>query len=159
MPGRGNLWARLKGGSQPPLILLNHTDVVPATQEAWSVGVLSGEIRDGHIYGRGALDMKSVAILQLSAFLALHKANKPLNRDVIFMATADEESGGSFGAGWLNEQRPELFQGIGFLLTEGGAGYIANEQPIFGIELTQKVPLWIRLVATGQPGHGSCAQD
>lgn len=155
VPGRGNLWARLKGGSKPALILLNHTDVVPATQEAWSMGVFSGAVRDGHIYGRGALDMKSTGILQLAAFLALHKSEKPLNRDVIFMATADEESGGSFGAGWLSAQRPELFKDVGFLLTEGGAGYVIDGKPVFTVELTQKIPVWLRLVAKGQPGHGS----
>ena len=155
VPGRGNLWARLKGGSKPALILLNHTDVVPATQEAWSIGVFSGAVRDGYVYGRGALDMKSTAILQLAAFLALDKSEKSLNRDVIFMATADEESGGSFGVGWLSQQRPELFKDVGFLLTEGGAGYIINGKPVFSVELTQKIPVWLRLAAKGQPGHGS----
>jgi acetylornithine deacetylase/succinyl-diaminopimelate desuccinylase-like protein len=155
VPGRGNLWARLEGGSEPALVLLNHTDVVPATQEAWSMGVFSGAVRDGYVYGRGALDMKSTGIMQLAAFLALHKSEKPLNRDVIFMATADEESGGSFGAGWLSQQRPELFKDVGFLLTEGGAGYIINGKPVFSVELTQKIPVWLRLAAKGQPGHGS----
>ena len=77
-PGRGNIWARLEGGSERALILLNHTDVVPADANAWSVPPLSGEIRDGYIYGRGALDMKSTGILQLAAFLALHRAKQPL---------------------------------------------------------------------------------
>ena len=159
VPGRANLWARLKGGSEPALILLNHTDVVPFDKEAWSVGPLSGEMRDGHVYGRGAIDMKSTAILQLSAFLALHRAGKPLNRDVIFMATADEEAGGACGTGWLLEQRPELFQNAGFLLTEGGGGYVVQGKLILEVELTQKVPLWIRLVATGKPGHGSAPRS
>jgi acetylornithine deacetylase/succinyl-diaminopimelate desuccinylase-like protein len=153
--GRGNLWSRIQGGSKPALILLNHTDVVPAVQEAWSMGAFSGEVRDGYLYGRGALDMKSTAIMQLLAFVKLHQAEKPLNRDVIFMATADEESGGAFGAGWLAQHNPELFEDAGYVLTEGGAGNVIGGQPVFLVELNQKIPVWVRLVAKGQPGHGS----
>jgi acetylornithine deacetylase/succinyl-diaminopimelate desuccinylase-like protein len=155
MRGRGNLWARIEGGSEPALILLNHTDVVPAVEEAWSMGAFSGEVREGYLYGRGALDMKSTAIMQLLAFVKLHQAGKPLNRDVIFMATADEESGGAFGAGWLVQHKPELFEGAGYVLTEGGSGNLIGEQPVFLVELNQKIPVWVRLVTKGQPGHGS----
>lgn len=154
-PGRGNIWARLKGGSEPALLLLHHSDVVPADANYWDVSPLSGEIRDGHIYGRGALDMKTAGILQLETFLALQRMGKPLRRDVIFMSTADEEAGGFYGAGWLVENRPEIFQGVGWLLNEGGGGSLAGDREVFSIEITQKVPLWLRLVATGEPGHGS----
>lgn len=154
-PGRGNIWARLKGGSKPALMLLHHMDVVPADESFWSRPPLSGDIQDGYIHGRGALDTKGLGILQLQAFLALHRMGTPLNRDVIFMATADEEAGGFFGAGWLAENRPELFEGVGLLLNEGGGGRIQDGKAQFGIEVTQKVPLWIRLIATGEPGHGS----
>ena len=154
-PGRGNIWARLKGGPEPGFILLNHTDVVPADEEFWSDPLLSGDIKDGYLHGRGALDMKGTGIMQLQAFLGLHRMGKPLNRDVIFMATADEEAGGMFGAGWLAVNRPELFENVGFLLNEGGGGSIEDGKVIFGVEVTQKVPFWIRLVAKGQPGHGS----
>lgn len=154
-PGRGNIWARLEGGSEPGLILLNHMDVVPADESFWSHPPLSGDIQDGYLRGRGTLDMKGIGILELHAFLALHRMGKPLNRDVIFMATADEEAGGFFGAGWLAENRPELFEGVGLLLNEGGGGQIRDGKLSFGVEVTQKVPLWIRLVATGEHGHGS----
>ncbi len=154
-PGRGNLWARLEGGSEPALILLNHTDVVPADENYWTTDPLSGEIRDGYLWGRGALDMKGTGMLQFQAFIALHRAGKPLNRDVIFMATADEEAGGFYGAGWLVENRPELFEGVGFLLNEGGGGSRSGDTVSFGIEVTQKVPLWLRLIASDAPGHGS----
>jgi acetylornithine deacetylase/succinyl-diaminopimelate desuccinylase-like protein len=80
---------------------------------------------------------------------------KPLNRDVVFMATADEEAGGFYGAGWLAKNRSELFEDMGLLLNEGGSGTVRGNRTQFGIEVTQKVPLWIRLVATGEPGHGS----
>ncbi len=154
-PGRGNIWARLKGGTEPALILLNHMDVVPADEEYWTLSPLSGEIRDGYIYGRGTLDMKSTGILELETFLALRRMGKALNRDVIFMGTADEEAGGLFGAGWLAENRPDAYQGAGLLLNEGGGGQIKDEKRQFTVEVTQKVPLWLRLEATGRPGHGS----
>jgi acetylornithine deacetylase/succinyl-diaminopimelate desuccinylase-like protein len=157
-PGRGNIWARLKGGNEPALVLLNHIDVVPADLRYWSSNPFSGAIRDGHIYGRGALDMKGLGIVQLQAFLALHASGKRLNRDVIFVATADEEAGGAFGAGWLVENRPEIFENVGYLLNEGGGGSIIGEDTVFSVELTQKVPLWLRLVAHGNPGHGSTPQ-
>ena len=133
-------------------------DVVPADERFWSSDPLSGEVRDGYIYGRGALDTKTSGILHLATFLALHRTGTPLNRDVVFMATADEEAGGFFGAGWLVENRPELFENIGFLLNEGGGGEVVEGKVQFGIEVTQKVPYWVRLTATGNPGHGSRPQ-
>lgn len=154
-PGRGNIWARLKGGSEPALILLNHMDVVPADDEFWDDDPLSGKIEDGYLYGRGTLDMKGTAIAHLQTFLALHRSGKTLNRDVIWMGTADEEAGGYFGAGWLVENRPELFEGVGLLLNEGGAGSVQDGKILFGVEVTQKVPHWIRVKATGPSGHGS----
>ena len=154
-PGRGNIWARLKGGDQPALMLLHHMDVVPANKASWQTDPFSGEIKDGYIYGRGALDTKSSGILHLAAFVALHRAKTALNRDVIFMATADEEAGGFFGAGWLVKHRPELFKNVGFVLNEGGDGGIQGGLTQFGIEVTQKVPYWLHLSARGEPGHGS----
>ena len=99
VPGRGNIWARLEGGSEPAMVLLHHMDVVPADERFWSTDPLSGDLRDGYVYGRGALDTKTSGILHLASFLALHRSGTPLQRDVIFMATADEEAGGFFGAG------------------------------------------------------------
>ncbi len=159
-PGRGNIWARLEGGDKPAILLLHHIDVVPADEEHWTTDPLGGEIRDGYLYGRGTLDTKTSGILHLQAFLALHRDNLPLNRDVIFMATADEEAGGFFGAGWLAENRRELFEGVGVILNEGGSGTILGGDETgghinFEVEVTQKVPWWFRLVATDEPGHGS----
>lgn len=157
-PTRGNIWARLDGGDKPALVLLNHMDVVPADASYWDEDPLSGAVRDGKIYGRGSLDMKGTGILQLQTFLALHRAGKPLNRDVIFVATADEEAGGNFGAGFLVKEHPEIFEGVGYLLNEGGGGGFANNRPIFTVGVTEKIPFWLKLTVTGKPGHGSSPQ-
>ncbi len=154
-PGRGNIWARLEGGPEPALILLHHMDVVPADTAYWTADPFGAEIRDGYVYGRGAQDTKTLGILQLEAFLALKRAGRPLNRPVIFMATADEEAGGSMGAGWLVANRPELFEDAGLLLNEGGGGSATGGRPVFEIEVTQKVPLWLHVTARDRPGHGS----
>ncbi len=155
-PGRGNIWARLPGGDAPGLVLLNHTDVVPADARRWDVPPLSGAVRDGYVHGRGALDMKSTAVVQLQAFLALAADPRPRNRDVLFVATADEETGGAMGAGFLLARHPELFEGVGFLLNEGGRGVqYASGPTVVSVEVTQKVPMWLRLTAEGHPGHGA----
>ncbi|MFK7914852.1 MAG: M20/M25/M40 family metallo-hydrolase [Pseudomonadales bacterium] len=159
-PGRGNLWARLpaNGGvssPEPGLVLLNHIDVVPANKEYWRTEPLGGEIRDGYILGRGALDMKGVGVAQFQAFLALAASGKKRNRDVWFVATADEEAGGAYGAGWLQREHPEIFENVGFLLNEGGGGTVLDGKPVFMVEVTQKVPFWFRLTAEDAPGHGS----
>jgi acetylornithine deacetylase/succinyl-diaminopimelate desuccinylase-like protein len=154
-PGRGNIWARLPGGDAPALILLHHIDVVPADAAYWDVDPLSGIEQDGYLWGRGAIDTKGLGITQLQAFLALHASGKRLSRDVIFMATADEEAGGLYGAGWLIEHHPEIFKNVGFLVNEGGSGRVTDGKPVYRIEVTQKVPLWLRLTATDIPGHGS----
>ena len=153
--GRGNLWARLEGGNKPALILLQHTDVVPADEKYWTTEPLSGEIRDGYLWGRGTLDMKGTGVSQLSSFIRLHRAGLPLNRDVVLVATADEEAGGYFGAGWLLENHPEIFEGAGILINEGDGGTERDGRISFSVEVTQKVPVWIRLNAVDHPGHGS----
>lgn len=154
-PGRGNIWARLDGGDEPGLLLLHHMDVVPATREAWDSDPLEAVERDGKLFGRGALDTKSLGIMQLEAFLELARSGAPLDRDVVFMATADEEAGGLYGAGWLVEHRPEIFSRIGYVLNEGGAGTPVEDGVWFDVEVGQKRPYWLRLIATDEPGHGS----
>jgi acetylornithine deacetylase/succinyl-diaminopimelate desuccinylase-like protein len=153
--GRGNIWARLPGGSAPALVLLHHMDVVPADPRFWEVDPFSATVKDGDIFARGALDTKTLGIVELEAFLALHRMKTPLGRDVIFMATADEEAGGLYGAGWVVQHRPEAFRGAGLVLNEGGDGSVNAGRQQFGIEVTQKVPLWLRLVSTDKPSHGS----
>jgi acetylornithine deacetylase/succinyl-diaminopimelate desuccinylase-like protein len=154
-PGRGNIWARLKGGSGPALVLLHHMDVVPADPRHWELDPFAATTRDGFIYGRGALDTKTLGIMELEAFLALHRSRARLARDVIFLATADEEAGGFQGAGWIVEHHPEAWAGAGLLLNEGGEGTEEGGRRQFGVEVTQKVPFWLRLIAIDTPGHGS----
>ena len=154
-PGRGNIWARIEGGDKPALVLLHHSDVVPVNEKYWDFDPFSGEIKDGYILGRGALDMKGTGISHLANFINLHRQGKKLNRDVIFIGAADEESGGNFGVGWLVKNHPEIFEGAGLLLNEGGSGYKSNDSIVFSVEITQKVPVWLRLTAIDTPGHGS----
>jgi len=87
--------------------------------------------------------------------LSLHRSGAALNRDVVFVATADEEAGGLFGAGWLVENHPEIFKGAGLLINEGDSGTDREGERIFSVEVTQKVPVWLKLTAVDTPGHGS----
>jgi acetylornithine deacetylase/succinyl-diaminopimelate desuccinylase-like protein len=158
VPGRGTIWARLRGdGSLRPVVLLNHTDVVPHNPEFWSIDAFSGAVKDGFIYGRGAMDMKSLGVAQFVALLTLKRAKVPLKRDVIFLGTADEEAGGLQGAGWFAKNHPELLAHAEFLFNEGGSNNvdaIGNVLSI-GVGPSEKTPAWLRLTATGEPGHAS----
>ena len=154
--GRGNLYARLKGGGGgKALVLLHHMDVVPADAQTWSIAPFAGEVRDGYLWGRGALDNKGGGVLNLVTFMMLHRMQMPLSRDVIFLGVADEEAGGAQGARWLLEHRPELFADVGFVLNEGGAILDVQGEPAYNVELAQKAPLWLRITAEGKAGHGS----
>jgi len=157
-PGRGNIWARLPGdGSKRPVILLNHLDVVPAYPQFWTHPPFGGLERDGFIYGRGALDMKSLAIAQLMVMLRLKRERIPLARDLIFIGTADEEAGGRLGAEWLVSRHPELLGGAEYLFNEGGGNLVQADGRVLAIGLSavEKTPAWLRLTATGPPGHSS----
>lgn len=157
-PGRGVIWARVRGdGSRRPIVLLNHSDVVPHSKEFWSVDAFSAAIKDGFIYGRGAMDMKSLGMAQFVTMLTLKRAKVPLKRDVIFLATADEEAGGLNGAGWFAKNHPELIKGAEFLFNEGGNNIVDSSGKVLsvGVGPSEKTPAWLRLTATGEPGHGS----
>jgi acetylornithine deacetylase/succinyl-diaminopimelate desuccinylase-like protein len=156
-PGRASIYARLKGnGRRRPLILLNHMDVVPPDRNFWSYDPFAGVIRDGYLYGRGALDMKSLGAAELMAFLLLKRSGMRLERDVIFLGTADEEAGGRAGAGWFAANHAELIRDAEFLITEGSNNIVANGRAVYyGIGVTEKTPCWLRLTVKGTPGHGS----
>ncbi|MCI0336235.1 MAG: M20/M25/M40 family metallo-hydrolase [Acidobacteria bacterium] len=158
LPGRGTIWARVRGnGNLRPIVLLNHLDVVPHNREYWSVDVFSGVIKDGFIYGRGAMDMKSLGMAQFVTLLALKRAKVPLKRDVIFLGTADEEAGGLHGAGWFVKNHPELLERAEFLFNEGGNNSVDPNGRVLaiGVGPSEKTPAWLRLTATGEPGHAS----
>jgi len=157
-PGKANLVARLRGdGSARPIILLSHMDVVVASAAYWSVDPFDGLIRDGAVWGRGALDMKGEGIAQLMTVLLLRRAGVPLKRDVILLATADEEINGGVGAQWIVEHHPELVRDAEFLLNEGGETLMDSSGVVryVGIGTTEKSPLWLDVTARGTTGHGS----
>ena len=158
LPGKANLYARLRGdGGARPIILLNHMDVVLATPEYWKVDPFSGAVQDGFVWGRGALDMKGEAITQLMTLLTLKRAGVPLKRDVIFLATADEEVGAGVGAGWMVEHHAELVRDAEFLLNEGGTirASASGRIEYYGVGTTEKSPFWLRVTTHGTAGHGS----
>lgn len=162
-PGRANLVADLpaSSGGQKPLVLLNHTDVVPVEAEHWEVEPFAGVIKDGFLWGRGALDMKGMGVLELVVFLTLKRRNVRLKRPLTFLAVADEEAGSDYGVEWLDKHHPELMDAA-FVLNEGGYGaetYLGVERPLFGVGMAEKSPLWLRIKATGRPGHGSAPHD
>jgi acetylornithine deacetylase/succinyl-diaminopimelate desuccinylase-like protein len=154
--GRANLYARLKGnGSKRAIALVQHMDVVPVTPAYWSVPAFSGEIRDGFIYGRGALDMKGQGVAQLMALVALKRSGVPLTRDVVFIANADEELG-STGALVFVERHPDLLKDVEYLFTEGGANvYRDGKLAYYGVGVAEKRTFWQRLTVKGTPSHGS----
>lgn len=157
--GQTNLIVRLKGrdASKKPLLLLNHMDVVPVDPKAWDMDPFGGIVRDGHIWGRGALDMKGLGIQQLTALIALHKSGLPPARDIVMLSTADEESGGQLGIQWMLANHASDIDAE-YVLDEGGMGSrdaLAVNKLVFGISVGDKVVLWVRLRAKGTAGHGS----
>jgi acetylornithine deacetylase/succinyl-diaminopimelate desuccinylase-like protein len=156
-PGRGNLLATLKGnGKKRPILLLNHMDVVPVERERWSFDPFAGIIQDGYLYGRGAIDDKSMGIIEMMALLILKREKVPLEKDILFFAAADEETGGKWGVRWAMENVSSL-RNSEYALNEGGY-VILNETgdpDRYEISNGQKVVFQLRLKARGTSGHGS----
>jgi acetylornithine deacetylase/succinyl-diaminopimelate desuccinylase-like protein len=158
-PGRGVVYARLRGtGEKKALVLLHHLDVVPAVAADWEVEPFAGTIKDGYVYGRGAIDCKGVAAAQFMALALLKRAGVRLKRDIVFLGTADEETGGHLGAGWFVDNYLPLIEDAEFLLTEGGGIRVHNGQRSYNVAIAEKAPCWIQLEASGQAGHGSVPQ-
>ena len=159
--GRGNLVARLPGRARDAsgaLCLLHHLDVVPADRSEWSVDPFGAEVRDGYLWGRGAIDMKSMGVMQLMTMLSLAREKTALERDVVFVAVADEEAGGVMGAAWLTKHHPDLVA-CRDVINEGGYGLSETKPPMMACALSEKALLWIKLTARGTPGHASMPPD
>src|SRR5471030_2694251 len=160
-PKRQSLYARVVSGSPAPaLLLLHHIDVVPADASEWTHPPFSGARSAGYIWGRGALDIKSLGIAELMAIVNLKRHRTALRRDIIYLAVADEESGGLHGCGELLDRYPELFRNVGFVLNEGGYNETIVDKVAFcGIEVVQKIPLWVRLRSKGAEEHSASPSD
>jgi acetylornithine deacetylase/succinyl-diaminopimelate desuccinylase-like protein len=161
-PGRGVIAARLRGIGKhtKAIVLLSHMDVVPANAKQWQVPPFSGEVKDGDIWGRGAIDDKGPGVIEMMAMLAIKRAGILLNRDVIFIATGDEEEGGRKGAGWLVAHEKQVFADAGYLLNEGGGiEQTPGHHRFYAVSLAEKTPMWIRLTAQGPSGHAAVPPD
>ena len=158
-PGRVSLRTVLQGsGDAAPLMLLSHSDVVPAQREFWDVDPFAGVEQDGCIWGRGALDMKGMGVLELAVMLLFKRLGIVPRRDLIFLCVADEETGSSQGMEWLNRHRPEWLREPEYAINEGGTAglnMLGAQRPVFACAASEKGPLWVTLHARGQPGHGS----
>jgi acetylornithine deacetylase/succinyl-diaminopimelate desuccinylase-like protein len=156
-PGRGNLLATLKGsGKKRPILLLNHIDVVPAEKEHWEIDPFAGIIKDGYLYGRGALDDKSMGIVETMVLLILKRERIPLERDIVFFASADEETGGGWGVEWAMENIFSLKESE-YALNEGGHVLLdeSGKPNRYEISNGQKLLFQLRLKAKGTSGHAS----
>lgn len=155
-PGRGSIITRLKGtGEKPNLLLLSHLDVVAANPKEWSVDPFEGVVKNGFVWGRGALDMKSMTAMEVMVMKLLKRNKMKLKGDVILAATADEEKGGEAGAGWLVRNHPEKIR-ADYVINEGGGLAIPIEgKNIYTIQTAEKGILWFKIKAKGRPGHGS----
>jgi acetylornithine deacetylase/succinyl-diaminopimelate desuccinylase-like protein len=154
---RANLYARLRGnGSKKAIALVHHMDVVPAVPSYWSVDPFSAVVKDGYLWGRGALDMKGEGISHLMAMIALKRSGVPLNRDIVFVANSDEELG-STGAIVFVERHPELLKDVEFLITEGGENEVDKNGKVayFGVSVAEKRTFWQRVTVKGVASHGS----
>ena len=166
-PGRGNVIARLAGAdnSRGALLIHGHLDVVPAEPAEWSVHPFSGAVKDGFVWGRGAVDMKDMVGMMIVVARQLKRAGIVPPRDLVFAFLADEEHGGSYGAQWLVDNRPDLFEGVTEAIGEVGGFSLTvprrdgGERRLYLIETAEKGLSWMRLTARGPAGHGSMVHD
>jgi acetylornithine deacetylase/succinyl-diaminopimelate desuccinylase-like protein len=156
-PGRGNIITRVRADKPegPGVLLLSHLDVVPAEPGDWDEAPFSGLIRDGEVWGRGALDCKNATAIEITALkLFLEQGHKP-RRDIIIAATADEEAGGARGVGWLAEHHFEKIQADFGINEGGGYGYAVRGRELFLCQAAEKAVCWLVLRTKGAPGHAS----
>ncbi|WP_127782876.1 M20/M25/M40 family metallo-hydrolase [Rhodococcus sp. X156] len=163
MPGRANVFCRLPGAdpARGALLMHGHLDVVPAEPGEWSVHPFSGAVKDGYVWGRGAVDMKDMVAMTLAVARQFKAEGVVPPRDVVFAFLADEEAGGKWGSHWLVEHRPDLFAGVTEAVGEVGGFSLTVARPdgaerrLYLLETAEKGIAWMRLRATATPGHGS----
>ncbi len=157
-PGRGNVIARLPGAGTGPgaLLVHGHLDVVPADPALWTVPPFAGEVRDGYVWGRGAVDMKGMVAMTLAVARALRRNGQAPGRDLVFAFVADEEAGGFEGARFLVDHHAELFDGVTEAIGEvGGFSVTLDGRRVYPVQTAEKGAVWLRLLARGTAGHGS----
>lgn len=158
IPRRTNVSARVAGRdpSKPALVLHGHLDVVPAIAEDWSVDPFGGEIRDGMLWGRGAVDMKDMDAMILTSIAGILRAGEQPARDIIVTFFADEEDGGGEGSALVVRDRPQWFTGATEAISEvGGYSVAIGDRRAYLLQVGEKALLWIRLTARGRAAHGS----
>ncbi|MEZ4264937.1 MAG: M20/M25/M40 family metallo-hydrolase [Myxococcota bacterium] len=159
-PGRSNVVARLKGtGAKEPLLLTAHLDVVEADASRWRHPPFSGEIADGCVWGRGAIDMKNMAAMSVALICRLARDGVQLERDLIFAGVADEEAGCQQGSLWLCEHHPELVRAEFAIGEGGGFNIFIGSRPFFTVQIAEKGVCWVRARFRGEPGHGSMPRE
>jgi acetylornithine deacetylase/succinyl-diaminopimelate desuccinylase-like protein len=156
-PESPNLVARLSGqGNAPPLLLYGHVDVVTTENQQWSHPPFGGEVVDGFVWGRGALDMKAGIAMMLAAFLRAKAEGLALPGDVVLAVVSDEETLGDLGAKFLVEQHPDLFEGIRYAISEfGGFTLTVGSRRFYPIQVAEKQACWMKATLRGPGGHGS----
>lgn len=155
-PSRANIVARIRGsGTEGPLLLNGHLDVVPAEAAKWKHDPFGGEEIDGYIWGRGAIDMKNMVAMSLMTLILVKRLNLPLKRDLILAAVADEEAGSRYGALYLTEEHPELVRAQYVLNEVGGHTLHMKGTRFYPIQVSERGICWFELKAHGDPGHGS----
>jgi acetylornithine deacetylase/succinyl-diaminopimelate desuccinylase-like protein len=160
-PKRASVVARIDGRDRdrPGLLVHGHLDVVPASAPDWRHDPFSGEMADGCVWGRGAIDMKDMDAMMLAVVRQRLRENRPPARDVVLTFTADEEAGGTWGARWLVENHPGLFEGVTEAVGEvGGFSLTLGRQRMYLLQTAEKGIAWLRLTAHGTAGHGSMVQ-
>ena len=162
-PGRTSVVARYEGANpgRGALLVHGHLDVVPADAAEWSVHPFSGELRDGYLWGRGAVDMKDFDAMVLAVARDWRRRGVTPPRDLVLCFTADEEAGGAYGAHYLVDNHADLLDGCTEAVGEvGGFSYtVSEDQRLYLIQTAEKGIQWLRLVAKGRPGHGSMNND
>jgi acetylornithine deacetylase/succinyl-diaminopimelate desuccinylase-like protein len=160
-PKRTSVVARIEGQDQtrPALLIHGHLDVVPANAPDWRHHPFDGEIADGCLWGRGAIDMKDMDAMMLAVVRQRRREGRPPARDIVLTFTADEEAGGTWGARWLVDHHAGLFEGVNEAVGEvGGFSLTLGRQRLYLLQVAEKGMAWIRLTARGTAGHGSMIQ-